>query len=123
MIHSMDGPLCALYHIPHGQACGLVAPAVLKFNAGAALERVAHIFRIMGFSGAEENDEKAVSTGCELLRELLDRLGLLVRLRDIGYEDSHMDNIVRETLKSAQLGTNPRQPAEKDVEKVLKEII
>lgn len=123
MIHSMDGPICALYHIPHGQACGLVAPAVLKFNAGVAGERVANIFKTMGFTGAEENDEEAISTGCDRLTYLLDQVGLLVRLRDIGYEESHLDNIVRETLKSAQLGTNPRQPTEKDVEEVLRQVI
>jgi alcohol dehydrogenase len=123
MCHSMDGPICALYHIPHGQACGLVAPGVLKFNAGVAKEKVANIFRTMKFVDAEADDEKAVSTGCDRLTDLLDQVGLLIRLRDIGFEESHINNIVRETLKSAQLGTNPRQPTEKDVERVLRRII
>jgi alcohol dehydrogenase class IV len=123
MIHSMDGPICARYHIPHGQACGLVAPAVLKFNAGFAEEKVATIFRTMGFSGSEVNNEKAISKGCDRLTDLLDQVGLLVKLSDIGFEESHIDNIVKEVLKSAQLGTNPRQPKEKDVEEVLRQIV
>jgi len=123
MIHSMDGPICALYHIPHGQACGLVAPAVLKFNAVVSKEKVLNIFRTMGFIGAEADDENAISTGCNRLTDLLDQVGLLIKLSDIGFEESHVENIVRETLKSAQLGTNPRQPTEKDVEDVLRRII
>ena len=123
MAHSMDGPICALYHIPHGQACGLVAPAVLKFNAGAVKDRVLNIFKTMDYINPEANDDSAVSEGCDRLNSLLDEVGLLIKLRDIGYEESHLDNIVRETLKSAQLGTNPRQPDEKDVEEILRQII
>lgn len=123
MAHSMDGPICALYHIPHGQACGLVAPAVLKFNAGAVKDRVLNIFKKMGYIESTANDDSAVTRGCDRLTGLLNEVGLLIRLRDIGFEESHVDNIVNETLKSAQLGTNPRQPTEKDVEEVLRQII
>lgn len=123
MAHSMDGPISALYHIPHGQACGLVTPAVLKFNAGAVKDRVLTVFKTMGYIDDHEDDDNAVLKGCDRLIGLLDEVGLLIRLRDIGFEESHLDNIVRETLKSAQLGTNPRQPTEKDVEEVLRQVI
>lgn len=123
MCHSMDGPICALYHIPHGQACGLVAPAVLKFNAGAVKDRVLNIFSTMGYINRGANNDIALSEGYDRLNELLDEVGLLIKLRDIGFEESHIDNIIKETLKSAQLGTNPRQPTEKDVEEVLRQII
>lgn len=123
MCHSMDGPLSALYHIPHGQACGIVAPGVLKFNAGVAKEKVAAIFRVMKFVDAETGDENAVAAGCDRLSELLDRVGLLIRLRDVGFEEPHTETIVRETLKSAQLGTNPRRPTEKNVMDVLRQIV
>ena len=123
MAHSMDGPICALYHIPHGQACGLVAPGVLKFNAGAAEERVLNVFKTMGFIDADANGESAVSEGCDRLTGLLDETGLLIKLRDIGFKESHLDNIIEETLKGATLGTNPRQPGEKDIEEVLRQII
>ena len=123
MIHSMDGSICALYHIPHGQACGLVAPAVLKFNAGLVREKLARIFSTMGFSGSEVSDETAISKGCDKMTDFLNQVGLLVTLRDIGFEESHVDNIAKEVLMSAQLGTNPRQPTEKDVEEILRQII
>ena len=77
----------------------------------------------MKFADTETDVENAVSTGCDRLTDLLDQVGLLIRLRDIGFEESHIDDIVRETLKSAQLGTNPRQPTEKDVEDILRQIV
>ena len=123
MIHSMDGPICALYHIPHGQAVGLVAPAVLKFNAGVLPDKVANIYRTMKFVDPKTDNGKAIDIGTEKLTDLLDQVGLLLKLKDIGYEEKHLDNIVKETLKSAQLLTNPRQPSEKDIEEVLRQII
>ena len=84
---------------------------------------MANIFKTMGFAGPEDSDERAVSSGCEKLTGLIGEVGLLVKLHEIGFEESHVDNIVRETLKSAQLTTNPRQPSEKDVKEVLREII
>jgi alcohol dehydrogenase class IV len=122
MCHAIDGPICALYHIPHGQGCGLVAPAVLKFNAAVAKERVINIFRIMGFIEENTEDSAAIEMGCDKLTELLDKVGLLVKLRDIGFQESHIENIAKETLKTAQLRTNPRQPTEKDIETILREI-
>jgi alcohol dehydrogenase class IV len=122
MCHAIDGPICALYHIPHGQGCGLVAPAVLKFNAEVSREKVVNIFRTMGFIEENTEDSAAIEMGCDKLTELLDKVGLLIRLRDIGFQESHIENIAKETLKTAQLRTNPRQPTEKDIETILREI-
>jgi alcohol dehydrogenase class IV len=123
MCHAMDGPISAFYHIPHGQACGLVSPAVLKFNSLVVKEKVSNIFKVMGLVTVDTEDSEAIEVGCNKLTELLDRIGLLIRLRDIGYKESHMETMVKETLKSAQLGTNPRQPTEKEVESILRQII
>jgi alcohol dehydrogenase len=123
MCHAMDGPISAFYHLPHGQACGIVAPAVLKFNSTAVKEKVINIFRTMGFVGNRHKGSEAVDIGCAKLTKLLDRIGLLVRLRDIGYQESHLETMVKETLKSAQLGTNPRRPTEQEIKRIYKKII
>ena len=123
MCHGMSGPICALYNIPHGQACGLVAPAVLKFNAGVAKERVVNIFRIMGFIDKYTKNSTVIEKGCDRLTELLSKLGLSIRLRDKGFQENHIEIIARETLKSSQIRTNPRQPTEQDIETSLREII
>jgi alcohol dehydrogenase class IV len=119
----MDGPISAFYHIPHGQACSLVSPAVLKFNSLVKKEKVANIFKVMGLVTIDTEDSEAIEVGCDKLKELLDRVGLLIRLRDIGYKESHMETMVKETLKSAQLGTNPRKPTDKEVESIYRQII
>ena len=53
LCHAMVMPLCALYHIPHGQACGMVLPHVLRYNQGALEIKVANIFKALGFIDIE----------------------------------------------------------------------
>ena len=53
LCHAMVMPLCALYHIPHGQACGMVLPHVLAYNEDAHEIKVARIFKALGFMDAE----------------------------------------------------------------------
>ena len=76
----------------------------------------------MGFIDEDTKDSAAIEMGCDKLTELLDKVGLLIKLRDIGFQESHIENIAKETLKTVQLRTNPRQPTEKDIETILREI-
>ena len=76
----------------------------------------------MGFIEENTEDSAAVDIGCGKLTELLDKVGLLIRLRDVGFQESHIDIIAKETLKTAQLRTNPRQPTEKDIETIIREL-
>ena len=48
LCHAMAMPLCGLYPIPHGLACGLTLPHVLEFNAEAVPDRVADILGALG---------------------------------------------------------------------------
>ena len=59
----------------------------------------------------------------EKLGLLLKRPGLLVRLRGLEFQESHLENMVTETLESTQIRTNPWQPTRKDAEDVYRTII
>ena len=40
-------PLCALYHMPHGQACSMVLPAVLQYNSEVCNEKIIRLLSAM----------------------------------------------------------------------------
>ena len=77
----------------------------------------------MGFVDEDTEDSDAVEMGCDRLTGLLGKVGFSIRLGDIGFRESHIKIIARETPKSTQLLTNPRQPTEQDIETVLREMI
>ncbi len=121
--HAMVMPLCALYHIPHGQACGMVLPHILAYNAEVAGEKVVDIFSAMGMMDGEEKYDALNKAPYQMLHSMLDEIRIAARLRNFGYMDNHMQTIVRETLNSVQCQFNPRKPSEEDIIRIVEKMI
>lgn len=113
LCHAMAMPLCALYHMPHGQAVGMCLPVVLAYNAPAVGNKLDDVFAAMGFQ----------EDGFAQLEALLTRIGVSARLRDFGFDESHLPIIVKETLDSAQRPTNPREPTPEDIAELVHKMV
>jgi len=123
LCHAMIMPLCALYHIPHGKACGMVLPHVLAYNAEVAEEKVLDIFKAMGMINREGKDDTLNRTPFQMLDSMLEEVRISARLRDFGYVDNHMQIIIQETFNSVQCQFNPRKPSEEDIVRIVKKMI
>ena len=123
LCHAMVMPLCAIYHIPHGQACGMVLPHVLAYNAEVAEEKVVDIFKAMGMIEGEGRDNTLNRAPYQMLDSMLEEVRISARLRDFGYMDNHMQIIVQETFNSVQCQFNPRKPSEEDIVRIVKKMI
>ena len=123
LCHAMVMPLCALYHIPHGQACGMVLPQVLAYNEEVRNEKVVDIFKAMGFMEGSGVPEKGLAGPYQKLRSLLGEIGISARLSDFGFSPDHMQILVHETLNSVQCQFNPRSPTEEDIAGIVNGII
>ena len=113
LCHAMAMPLCALYHMPHGQAVGMALPAVLAYNAPAVGEKLDAIFMAMGFA----------DDGFARLEALLAQIGVAARLGDLGFREDHIPTIVNETMDSAQRPTNPRDPTPEDIADIVRRLV
>jgi alcohol dehydrogenase len=123
LCHAMVMPICALYHMPHGQACGMVLPHVLAYNAEVAGEKVVDIFRAMGMIDVKGKNDALNRAPYQMLNSMLEEIRISARLRDFGYKDNHIDIIVQETFNSVQCQFNPRKPSEEDIIRIVKKII
>jgi len=121
LCHALAMPLCALYHLPHGHACGAVLPYVLAFNSSVVGEKAK---RIMGALGYDIPNQDLPEAGFDRLERLVEKLGLKMSLRkDHGYEDSQLDAIVKGTMESFQTSNNPRDVTEEDVKSIVRKIL
>ena len=123
LCHAMVMPICALYHMPHGQACGIVLPHVLTYNAEVAGAKVVDIFRAMGMIEGEGKDNALHKPSYQMLDSMLKEIRIAARLRDFGYVDDHMDIIVQETFNSVQCQFNPQEPSGEDIVRIVKKLI
>jgi alcohol dehydrogenase class IV len=123
LCHAMVMPLCALYHIPHGQACGMVLPHVLGYNENAHRIKVTNIFKALEFVDAEADTPVSHTESYQRLNALLDEVGISASLSDFGYREDHMQTIVQETFNSVQCQFNPRKTSEEDIIGIVKKMI
>jgi alcohol dehydrogenase class IV len=123
LCHAVVMPLCALYHMPHGQACGMVLPHVLEFNGEVERDKVTEIFKALGFINKEAGDDSLNSGQYQRLENFLGELRITAKLSDFGYGHDHMPIIVQQTLNSVQSRFNPRKPSQEDIVRIVKRIV
>ena len=130
IVHSMAHKTGAAYtggHIVHGCANAMYLPKVIKYNAknAEAAERYAQIARFIGLKGE--------STG-EMVDALINELRTMNKSLDIpdGIKDyeggiinekeflEKLPEVAKNAIGDACTGSNPRQPSQEEMEKLLK---
>lgn len=85
--HACSFPLTNLYHIPHGEACGLTIDYFVKINARAENGRLESFAKDLGFDSAEEMAEEICSLKIEL--------GLRTDLKDLSLTQEQIEELVK----------------------------
>lgn len=85
--HACSFPLTNLYHIPHGEACGLTLDCFARINAEVENGRVHEFARKLGFA-----DTYALA---DAIHELKVDLGLRLDLKDFNLTDEQVAELVK----------------------------
>ncbi len=136
IVHSMAHKTGAAFsggHIIHGAANAMYLPKVIQYNAKvpAAAERYAEIARFIGLEGA--STEALVAALVAELREMNRQLNIPLSIQNYGEggviaEKSIIDEkefhdklseVAANAISDACTGSNPRQPSQEDMEKLL----
>ena len=139
IVHSMahkTGAAFADYgaHIIHGAANAMYLPKVIEFNAKdeTAAKRYAKIADVMNLGGSSV--EEKVQLLIEYLRGMNDELNIPHCIKNYGADSypteqgfvpedvflAKLPEIVKNAIADACTGSNPRQPSQEEMEKLLK---
>lgn len=139
IVHSMahkTGAAFADYgaHIIHGAANAMYLPKVIAFNAKdeAAKKRYGEIVDYMGLGGA--NDDEKVARLIAYVRDMNDQMNIPHGIQHYGADSypteqgfvpeqvflERLPEIAKNALLDACTGSNPRQPSQEEMEKLLK---
>lgn len=132
IVHSMAHKTGAAYsggHIIHGAANAMYLPKVVKFNSKnqEAAERYKDIAEVMGVG-------RSIDALCEELRQMNYQLEIPFAIKNYGEggeiseksiicEKEFLDKlseVAANAISDACTGTNPRQPSQEEMEKLLK---
>jgi alcohol dehydrogenase class IV len=84
LAHAMAHTVGTLHHVPHGAACGIMLPKVMRFNVDHATGKLALVAQALGVDtkGMEERD--AALAAADAVEALMAKVGHPMRLRDVG---------------------------------------
>lgn len=107
VVHGVAHSIGGIAGVPHGLANSLMLPVCMEWNMEYSLDKYAIAAHAMGV--APTGDARADATaGIQKVRDLISRLGLPVRLSEVGVTEDQLDAIADLTLGDGAVYTNPR---------------
>ena len=114
--HAAANPLTAHYGIAHGEAVGIMLPAVVRFNGKdpAALRAYAELASAPEIACVSDGLEPALSALVTRLETLLDAAQIAASLADCGVKRRMISTLAEEAAKQWTATFNPRPVGAKD---------
>lgn len=124
IVHAASTPVTAHHDVAHGVANAIFLPAGLEFCMPSSYERLAEIAEALGEDVRGIEREEAGRRGIEAVRSLLRDVDLPGTLREAGVEPEAMDVpvLIREAMKSRNIGVNPRPISPEDLEELYRKV-
>lgn len=112
--HACSFPLTNIYHIPHGEACGLTLDYFARINAkGKEGERIDALAKKLGFNDTYEL--------ADAIYELKERLNLRNDLKDLSLNEEQIEELVQKS-KHPNLLNNPVDITEEMLRKMYQQM-
>ena len=118
--HAAANPLTAHFGRIHGQAVGMMLPAVVRFNAAepAAKRAYAELASAPEIACVSDGPDRAVAALVARLEWLLNAAGFPRSLGDLGVPPSAIPDLAREAAQQWTAAFNPRALSALDFEKL-----
>jgi alcohol dehydrogenase class IV len=115
LVHATSDPLCALHHVAHGHANGLMLPYVMEYNLPAAPEKFVELAAALGAGGNGRplTPESAVAAVVGIYRSI----GFPSEFPAGATEDTIPD-LARRAIENPLVRYNVRRPTRSDLEAV-----
>ena len=90
LAHGMAHTIGALHHVPHGAACGVVLPKVMRYNVENRADKLAQVAHAMGVNIKGISEKEAALAAADAVEDLMQKVGHPMRLRDLGVPQENL---------------------------------
>lgn len=109
------------YHVPHGEACGILLPHVMELNAPKVTERMARVGEAL--TGKRyESDRKAADAAVKFIYELNQHMGIKPDFRHLNIPDEAIPGLAKASFGTG-MSSNPVQLTQEEWEKYFREYL
>lgn len=121
--HGMAHPLSALHDVPHGVACAMLLPVVMRFNAIAAKPKYVEIAKACGVYREGMSVDEAVDAACKAIEDLSKLVGIPQHLTDLGITEQDIPALAEQAIADVCTPGNPRDVTKEDIIELYKQIL
>ena len=128
--HSLGHPLGAAFHIPHGQAVGIVLPYISQYcllntvESDVSVEIYSKIAKQLNWAKWADDDKEAANKVVEKIKELMNKVDFPRSIKGFGIKkedfDKKLDTLVTQAIQDPCTSMSPRNPSLADLENILK---
>ena len=113
--HGMAHPLSALFDVPHGVACAMLLPTVMRFNAPVCLKKYEQIAKALEVWQEGMTLEQAADAACKAIEDLSAVVGTNKHLTDLGITEKDIPALAEQAINDVCTPGNPREVSKDDI--------
>ena len=102
--HGMAHPMSALHDVPHGVACAILLPTVMRFN-----------MEVVGVYKDGMTDQEAAEAACNAIEELSKLVGIPQHLSELGITEADIPALAEQAFTDVCTPGNPREVSKEDI--------
>ena len=121
--HGMAHPMSALHDIPHGVACAILLPTVMRYNMPVAKVKYVDIAKACGVYEAGMTVDEAAEAACKAIEALSVRVGIPQHLADLGIFEKDIPALADQAIADVCTPGNPREVTRDDIVALYKSIL
>lgn len=112
--HAISYALTLHHQVPHGIACSITLPSLLKVHSRIVPEVVAPIIEALG--------ERSIEGASAKLKNLMEQMGLRSCLRSYGIAARDISRLAKEGIYPERMKQSPARLSARKIERILQEI-
>ena len=113
--HGMAHPMSALHDVPHGVACALLLPTVMRFNMPAAKAKYVDIAKACGVYTDGMTVDEAAEAACKAIEDLAKLVGIPQHLSEHGITEADIPALADQAITDVCTPGNPREVTRDDI--------
>lgn len=117
--HGIGHQIGGLCRVPHGETSCIMLPVVLRRLVDVVPDRLRDVAVAMGVDVAGMSREQAATSASDAVRDLVARLGLPLRLSDVGVRREDLPAIARASMEDLVVASAPLVVDERAVQELL----
>ncbi|MCX6005456.1 MAG: aldehyde dehydrogenase family protein [Chloroflexi bacterium] len=90
LAHGMAHTVGTLHHVPHGVACGIVLPKVMRYNVETSADKLAQVAHALNVNTTGMSEREAALAAADAVEALMKKVGHPMRLRDVGVPQENL---------------------------------